>query len=93
MAEQAERGERELQSTFDSAYVHAQGQLKKPIGVREYAKILVGLERGEVGRVLVELELQLSDLMRLQRVWTKKLADAPKLAAELSRAVEDARKG
>jgi hypothetical protein len=46
-----------------------------------------------VGRVLVELELQLSDLMRLQRVWTRKLAEAPKLAAELSRAVEAARKG
>jgi hypothetical protein len=93
MSEQSERGERALQSTFDAAYVAAQGRLRKPIGVREYARIQVGLERGEVGRVLVELELQLSDLMRLQRVWTKKLADAPKLAAELGRAVEEARKG
>ncbi|MFO0758979.1 MAG: DUF2169 domain-containing protein [Byssovorax sp.] len=93
MSEHAERGDRSLQASFDAAYVAAQGRLGKPIGVPEYARILVGLEKGEVGRVLHELELQLSDLMRLQRVWTKKLADTPKLAAELSRATEEARKG
>jgi hypothetical protein len=92
IAEQTERGERALLSAFDAAYVASQERLRRPIGVHEYARILVGLERGEVGRVLAELELQLSDLMRLQRVWTKKLAETPRLAAELQQATEDARR-
>jgi len=93
IAEQTERGERTLLTSFDVAYVATQERLRRPIGVPEYARILVGLERGEVGRVLGDLELQLSDLMRLQRVWTKKIADTPKLAEELSQAVEAARRG
>lgn len=92
IAEQTEKGGRELLGAFDVAYVGAQEKLRKPIGVPEYARILIGLERGEVGKVLAELELQLSDLMRLQRVWTKKIADSPKLAADLAKAVESARK-
>jgi hypothetical protein len=92
IAEQTERGERGMLNAFDTAYVAAQERLRRPIGVPEYARILVGLERGEVGRVLADLELQLSDLMRLQRVWTKRVADVPALAAELARAVESARR-
>jgi hypothetical protein len=92
IAEQTERGERALLSAFDAAYVATQERLRRPIGVAEYARILVGLERGEVGRVLAELELQLSDLMRLQRVWAKKLTDTPELAAELQQATEAARR-
>src|SRR5262249_14665183 len=93
IAEQTERGERTLLTSFDVAYVATQERLRRPVGVPEYARILVGLERGEVGRVLGDLELQLSDLMRLQRVWTKKIADTPKLAEELNQAVEAARRG
>ena len=93
LAEQAERGEKALLHAFDVAYVTAQGELHRPVGVREYARILVGLERGEVGRVLAALELQLSDLMRIQRVWSKRVAEAPELAAELAVLLEELRKG
>ena len=92
LAEQTDRGEKSLLHAFDVAYVNAQGELNRPVGVREYARILIGLERGEVGRVLAALELQLSDLMRLQRVWSKRVAEAPDLAAELAQALEDTRK-
>ncbi|MEP7126135.1 MAG: DUF2169 domain-containing protein [Byssovorax sp.] len=92
LAEQTDRGEKALLQAFDVAYVTAQGELHRPVGVREYARILIGLERGEVGRVLAALELQLSDLMRLQRVWTKRVADSPELAAELAVALEETRK-
>ena len=54
-------------------------------------RIQVGIERGEVGRVLSELSLELGDLMRLQRVWTKRLSESAELAASLSRAVEETR--
>jgi hypothetical protein len=92
LAEQTDRGEKALLHAFDVAYVSAQGELHRPVGVREYARILIGLERGEVGRVLAALELQLSDLMRLQRVWSKRVAESAELAAELAVALEEARK-
>jgi hypothetical protein len=92
LAEQTDRGEKTLLHAFDVAYVGAQAELHRPVGVREYARILIGLERGEVGRVLAALELQLSDLMRLQRVWTRRVADSAELAAELAVALEEARK-
>ena len=92
LAEQTDRGEKTLLQAFDIAYVSAQGELHRPVGVREYARILIGLERGEIGRVLAALELQLSDLMRFQRVWSKRVADSPDLAAELAVALEEARK-
>ncbi len=93
LAEQTDRGEKSLLHAFDIAYVTAQAELHRPVGVREYARILIGLERGEVGRVLADLELQLSDLMRLQRVWTKRVADNQELAAELAVILEELRAG
>lgn len=91
LADEAEQGGRALLLAFDEAYLGAQQRLGKPIGVEEYARIQVGIERGEVGRVLGELSLELGDLMRLQRVWTKRLSESPDLAASLSRAVEETR--
>ncbi len=92
LAEQTDRGDKALLHAFDVAYVTAQAELHRQVGVREYARILIGLERGEVGRVLADLELQLGDLMRLQRVWSKRVADAPDLATELAQILEELRK-
>ncbi|APR84586.1 Uracil-DNA glycosylase, family 4 [Minicystis rosea] len=92
IAQETEEGGRTLLLAFDEAYLATQQRLGKPVGVLEYARIQVGIERGEVGRALAELSLELGDLMRLQRVWTKRLADSPDLAADLDRAVEDARR-
>ena len=91
LAREAEEGGRTLLLAFDEAYLATQARLGKPLGVAEYARILVGLERGQVGRVLGELELELADLMRLQRVWTMRLAASTELTAELAQAVEEAR--
>ena len=93
LAEHAERGEKTMLHAFDLAYITAQGELHRPNGVHEYGRILVGLERGEVGRVLADLELQLSDLMRIQRVWSKRVADSPELASALAVILEELRKG
>ncbi len=91
LAREAEAGERTLLLAFDEAYLATQARLGKPLGVAEYARIQVGLERSEVGRVLGELELELADLMRLQRVWAKRLAASAELTEELARAVAEAR--
>jgi hypothetical protein len=92
IAERTERGERALLASFDAAYVAAQEKIRRPVRVHEYARILVGLERGDVGRVLTELELQLGDLMRLQRVWTKRTAEDAELAEALRQAMDEARR-
>ncbi len=92
LAEEKELGSSALADAFDAAYVAAEERLRPKVGVAEYARIQVALERGEVGRVLADLALELGDLMRLQRVWGKRLAASPALAADLARAVESARR-
>src|SRR5262249_7669467 len=79
MAVETHHGGYALASAFDEAYVAAQERLRRPIDVAAYARLQVGVERGEVGQVLAELELELSDLVRLQSVWAKRLADSPEL--------------
>jgi hypothetical protein len=91
IATDLETGDRALVDTFDATYVATQERLGKRIGVVEYARILVGIERGEVGGVLASLELALSDLVQIQRVWAKKLAETPALGAEVEKAVETIR--
>ncbi|MEZ4313173.1 MAG: DUF2169 domain-containing protein [Polyangiaceae bacterium] len=91
MGRETARGESRLLAQFDEAYVETMGRLRKPIGVIEYAGILVAIERGAVDKQLASLSLTLSDLMRVQRVWTRRCADDPELGKVLGRAVEEAR--
>lgn len=91
MGRETARGESKLLAQFDAAYVETMGRLRKPIGVPEYASILVAIERGAVDKQLAKLELSLSDLMRVQRVWTRKLAEEPELQKVVGKAVEEAR--
>jgi hypothetical protein len=91
IAKEVEGGQNEILTRYDAAFIGAQEQFRDPIGVAEYARILIGVERGEVAVVLGQLKLRLSDLMRLQRVWTKRLAADADLASELSAALAAAR--
>lgn len=91
MGRETARGESKLLSQFDEAYVETMGRLRKPIGVPEYAAIQVAIERGAVDRQLAALSLSLSDLMRVQRVWTRRMAEEPELGKVLGRAIEEAR--
>ena len=88
IAQALESGDRALVHAFDASYVATLERLGKRIGVHEYARILVGIERGEVGGVLASLELALSDLVRIQRVWAKRLAETPPLGVEVEKAVD-----
>ena len=68
-------------------------QLTVPkISVRDYARIQVGIERGAVGPVLAEMKLQLTDLVRIQRMWSVRLSLTPALNAELAAAMAEARR-
>lgn len=92
LASETEAGQQALTSAFDVAYVTAQEMIEPRVGLPEYARVVAALERGEVGRALAELDLELADLMRLQRVWTRRTASSPDLAAELDAAVDAARR-
>ncbi len=89
---ETDRGKRELAGAFDVAYVAAQERLDPPIGIVEYAQIVVALERGNVGDVLAQLDLELSDLMRLQRVWSRRVASSPQINNSLYAAIEALRR-
>jgi hypothetical protein len=91
MGRETARGESKLLAQFDEAYVETMGRLRKPIGVPEYAALQVAIERGAVDKQLAALALSLSDLMRVQRVWTRRLADDPELGKVLGKAIEEAR--
>jgi hypothetical protein len=86
MAEEAERGETALLAAYDDAYLAELAERRAPIGVTAYAKIAVAIERDEIERARSEYDLGVADLMRLARVWTRRTAADPGLAAELAAA-------
>jgi hypothetical protein len=91
MGKETARAESKLLAQFDDAYVETLCRLRKPIGVPEYAAIQVAIERGAVDKQLALLSLTLSDLMRVQRVWTRRIAEDPEVGKVLSKAIEEAR--
>lgn len=63
------RGKAELLRRFDEAYVERLEAERGVIGVEEYARLSVGMERGTVDEVLKELDLPRGAVMRVERVW------------------------
>ncbi|WP_437652720.1 DUF2169 domain-containing protein [Sorangium sp. So ce1182] len=82
-----------LLAAHDAAYVAAVEGLRGPIGLQEYARIAVGLERGMASEVLDALAIQRAALMPIVRVWTKKAAGQMALSAELMALLEELRAG
>jgi hypothetical protein len=79
---EASRGRTGLRSAHDTAYLAAVERFRGPITVGEYARVLVGLERGTAGEVLDALSIQRPALMPLVRVWTRKVAADGRLSDE-----------
>lgn len=63
------------------------------LGVADFARIAVAVERGDAGRVLFGYRLTLGDLPRLQRTWSERCAADPSFAALFAAEVADARRG
>jgi hypothetical protein len=89
-AETAE-GEHALAEAFDEAYVAQQERFDRPVDLAAYARLQVAVEQGVVGQVLADLDLELGDLVRLQRVWERRTAASAELSAALGRALDEAR--
>lgn len=82
MEEEASNGSSRSRTAYDQAYVRAVEGFRGPITVPEYTRIVIGLERGRTHQVLDELKIQRAALMRIVRLWTKKVAKDAKLSEE-----------
>lgn len=81
-------GTTDLLNRYDAAYVAAQDALRRPIGVKEYARIVVAKKSGELAEALSELGVPRSELMRLDRVWKRRVAEHAGVAKTLEATIE-----
>jgi hypothetical protein len=73
----------------DEALVASYERLRGPISAADYARIAVAIERCEAPRLLTTMQLDLPGLLRILRVWRKRVAesDGGALANEVARQV------
>lgn len=81
------RGKATLLASYDEAYVAQLEAERGPIGVEEYAKLVVAAERGVEPETLVELDLPQGATLRLNRVWLRKTMQDKTLARRVRDAV------
>lgn len=67
-------GDSSLLERYDDAFVSAQDRLRTAIDGLLYARLSVARETGQIGQVLEELGVARGDLMRLDRVWRRRLS-------------------
>ena len=85
------RGKTGLLRAYDEAYLAQLEAERGAVSVQEYARILVAAERGTEREALAELGLPRGALLRLQRVWMRKMAGARELGKRVREAVEGVR--
>ncbi len=79
--EAAQAGDNTPLERYDDAFLAAQDEARGiAIDADAYAKIQVARERGQLATVLDELAVNRNDLLRLDRVWRRKLASDRSLA-------------
>ncbi len=92
IAAESEAGKSDLLDIFDERYVQALEQLRGEITIEMYAQLMVGSERGNLRPVLSELKLQRPAVLRIERVWKRRLSRDPKLALATADAIAQERK-
>ncbi|KYG09063.1 hypothetical protein BE21_19920 [Sorangium cellulosum] len=92
LEEEQGRGKSVLRGAYDAAYTARVERFRGPITVEEYARIMVGIERGSANGVLDALKIQRSALMPIVRVWAKKVAKDMKLGEEATKALREAKR-
>lgn len=78
---------------YDLAFVAAleEGRAEGPFTVADYARILVGVERGRLPALAAAYGVPPPDVMRVQRVWLKRIAADAALGAEAQAAIAEQR--
>lgn len=89
--EETQRGRSMLLSAYDGTYVKQLEAERGPIKVEDYARLVVAGERGAAASALTARGLPPGALLRIQRVWMRKLAGDVALAAAVRKELEAAR--
>jgi hypothetical protein len=92
LRKEASRGKSTLLKVYDAAYVAQIEKLRGPIQVDEYARLVVGSERGSTAAVIEELRLPRGAVLRIERIWLDRIADDPVLASSVRAALAKAHK-
>jgi hypothetical protein len=74
MRAESHQGKTALLTAYDEAYVARLEEERGSITTREYARLVLSVEREQAEVVLAELGLPRGALLRIQRVWLKKMA-------------------
>lgn len=85
------KGKTVLLEQYDTAYVGRIENERGVIQVDEYARLAVARERGDLDSVLTEMTLPRGALLRIERVWLRKIAGDVGFAQIVGAAVEAAR--
>ncbi len=81
-------GDSALLDRYDDAFLASQDEIRGAIDGTGYAKIQVARERGQLGAVLEELKVARGDLLRIDRVWRRRLATDRELAERVEDEME-----
>jgi hypothetical protein len=92
LAAEAKRGELALQDAYDEAYVAAWQALRGPFEAEGYARLTVAAERGELAPALKALSVRRTTWMRLRRIFARRVATEPALAARVRDALAEQRR-
>ena len=77
---------------YDDAYVAQVEEERGAIQPGEHARLLVAVERGQGDQVLALLDVPKGALMRLQRVWMRRMKSDPALGRAVRQAMDEHRK-
>jgi hypothetical protein len=83
-------GKPAMLEAFDTAYVAQLEAERGAITVEEYTRLVVSPERGAEKETLEELDLPGGAVMRVRRLWEKKMGDNPALGRRVRQAINDA---
>jgi hypothetical protein len=86
--EASQQGDLTPLEQYDDAYVSARDQLREPLDEHVYARLQLAKENGRLANLLEDLSLSRADLLRLERVWRRKLQADKSLAERLEDEIE-----
>lgn len=86
--EELERGVADSITSFDEAYVAQLEVLRGPIDSEDYARLERAAERGQTEQVRAALDIPAPGLVRVKRVWVRRLCADPTLRADFIDALE-----
>ncbi|MBK9259440.1 MAG: hypothetical protein IPM54_06335 [Polyangiaceae bacterium] len=89
--EEQAHGKNTLRTTYDAAYVKRVEGFRGTITANDYAKVVVGMERGREEAVLNALNIQQEALLPIMRIWARKLARDMGLAKDVAKLLRGAR--